>query len=55
VTGARLVDPVSTLAVLMEAIRAGCRDIDTTPGVPAPIVRALQQARVFRLMARWRK
>jgi len=50
-TATKLVDPVSAVASLTELIRAGCGDMDTTRRVPAPVIRALQEAGIFRLMA----
>ena len=44
-------DPVSAVASLTELIRAECGDMDATRKVPTPVVGALQQAGVFRLMA----
>ena len=44
-------DPVSAVASLSEMIRAECRDMDATRRVPTPVIRALQHAGVFRLMA----
>ena len=44
-------DPVNAVASLGEMIRAECRDMDATRRVPTPVIRALQQAGVFHLMA----
>ena len=46
-----LVDPVGAVASLTELIRAACHDTDTTRRVPSRVIRALQEAGVFRLMA----
>jgi alkylation response protein AidB-like acyl-CoA dehydrogenase len=46
-----LVDPVSAVNSLTDMIRTECRDTDITRKVPAPVIRALQEANVFRLMA----
>ncbi len=47
----RLADPVGAVRSLTELIRAECRDLDTTRSVPTTIVRALQEAGVFHLLA----
>ena len=46
-----LADPVDAVTVLTELIRAECADMDTTRKVPTPVIGALQDAGVFRLMA----
>jgi alkylation response protein AidB-like acyl-CoA dehydrogenase len=46
-----LVDPVGAVASLTELIRAACHDTDTTRRVASRVIRALQEAGVFRLMA----
>jgi alkylation response protein AidB-like acyl-CoA dehydrogenase len=50
-TATTRVDPVSAVGSLAELIRAECGDMDATRRVPAPVIRALQDAGVFRLMA----
>jgi indole-3-acetate monooxygenase len=47
----RLVDPVAAVRSLTELTRAECHDEDATRSVPTPIIRALQDAGVFQLMA----
>ena len=49
--GSSPTDPVDAVRSLTEQIRAECGDIDSTRALPAAIVRALQEAGVFRLMA----
>jgi alkylation response protein AidB-like acyl-CoA dehydrogenase len=44
-------DPVIAVRSLAELIRAECTDIDATRTVPAPVVGALRDAGVFRLLA----
>src|SRR5688572_5822901 len=43
--------PVGAVRSLTDQIRAECGDIDATRALPAAVVKALQQAEVFRLMA----
>jgi indole-3-acetate monooxygenase len=50
-TAATLVDPVGAVRSLAELIRAECVDMDSTRMVPIPVIRALQDAGVFRLLA----
>jgi alkylation response protein AidB-like acyl-CoA dehydrogenase len=45
------VDPVGAVDALTESIRTECRNIDVTRTVPPSVIRALQEADVFRLMA----
>jgi indole-3-acetate monooxygenase len=45
------IDPVGAIRSLTERIRSECHDIDTTRRVPTPIVDALRDADVFRLLA----
>jgi alkylation response protein AidB-like acyl-CoA dehydrogenase len=45
------VDPAGAVDSLTELIRAECRDMDVTRKVPRPVIDALQQAGIFRLMA----
>ena len=51
VTASTLTDPVSAVRSLAELIRAECADIDATRKVPTPVIGALQEAGVFRLLA----
>ena len=44
-------DPVTAVESLTSMIRAECVDLDTTRAVPAQVIRALQEAGVFSLMA----
>ena len=50
-TGATRMDPVGAVNFLVDLIRAECRDTDSTRSVPMSLIRALQSAGVFRLMA----
>ncbi|MGH9234554.1 MAG: acyl-CoA dehydrogenase family protein [Acidimicrobiales bacterium] len=45
------IDPVGAIRSLTEGIRSECHEIDTTRRVPTPIVDALRDADVFRLLA----
>jgi indole-3-acetate monooxygenase len=46
-----LSDPVSGVGSLAELIRAECAEMDATRKVPTPVIRALQDAGVFQLLA----
>jgi alkylation response protein AidB-like acyl-CoA dehydrogenase len=50
-THTALIDPINALNSLTNLIRTECRDMDTTRKVPTPVIRALQEADVFRLMS----
>ena len=50
-TASTVTDPVSAVGSLAELIRAECADIDATRKVPTPVIGALQEAGVFRLLA----
>jgi alkylation response protein AidB-like acyl-CoA dehydrogenase len=50
-TATLLVDPVMAVNSLTELIRLECRDTDGTRRMPTSVIRALQQAGVFRLLA----
>ena len=50
-TASTLTDPVSAVGSLAELIRADCADMDATRKVPTPVIGALQDAGVFRLLA----
>jgi alkylation response protein AidB-like acyl-CoA dehydrogenase len=46
-----LADPVTAVTSLVELIRAECTDMDATRAVPTPVIGALRDAGVFRLLA----
>jgi alkylation response protein AidB-like acyl-CoA dehydrogenase len=50
-TTSRPHDPVQSVATLTDSIRAACVDIDSTRAIPRPVVDALRDAGVFRLLA----
>jgi indole-3-acetate monooxygenase len=50
-TSTSRVDPVNAVVALTDLIRSECGDMDSTRRLPTAVIRALQEAEIFRLMA----